>query len=229
MGFWGLYPWRLRGWSHREAEATSAAAIESWPARSPSAAGASPRRPGRCRRRPAHRHAPDERPGRRWPATGLFGCQAGRRWRNQQDRLDPQGLEVKIMQSYATSRGRLGVGQLPRRYVGLRPGWPSVRALQLVTADSAVLESARNPGRTCSRRPSWLRRRCTITESELDVVPQRAVHERRVTPVPLPDYARTSARLFWQTHGGAAQRRPVAAGLRRAGASRGPASAMTST
>jgi len=75
------------------------------------------------------------------------------------------------------------------RYVGLGPVGHSVRALQLVTADGDVLEVGPQS------RPALFSAAIggygavgVITEVELDVVPNVRI-ERRVSPVPLRDYA----------------------------------------
>ena len=70
--------------------------------------------------------------------------QAGASWRDLQDRLDPLGLSVRIMQSYSNFSvgGSLSVN-CHGRYVGRGPLVNSVRALQLVAADGRVLELSR--------------------------------------------------------------------------------------
>jgi FAD/FMN-containing dehydrogenase len=70
--------------------------------------------------------------------------QAGMRWRDLQDILDPLGLAVKTMQSYAnfTAGGTVSVNG-HGRYVGNGPVGNSVRALQLVLADGSVREASR--------------------------------------------------------------------------------------
>ena len=70
--------------------------------------------------------------------------QAGTRWRDLQDRLDPLGLSVRIMQSYSNFSigGSLSVN-CHGRYVGRGPLVNSVRALQLVAADGRLLELSR--------------------------------------------------------------------------------------
>lgn len=124
------------------------------------------------------------------PADRAVRVQAGMRWRDLQDVLDPLGLAVKIMQSYSnfTIGGSVSVN-CHGRYVGLGPVGHSVRALQLVTADGAVLEV--NP----EQRPDILAAAIggygavgVITEVELDVVPNVRI-ERRVQQVPLEGYA----------------------------------------
>lgn len=69
--------------------------------------------------------------------------QAGMRWRELQDRLDPLGLAVKTMQSFSnfTVGGSVSVNA-HGRYVGHGPVGHSVRALQLVLADGAVVETS---------------------------------------------------------------------------------------
>lgn len=71
--------------------------------------------------------------------------QAGMRWRDLQDHLDPQGLAVKTMQSYANfSIGGAVSVNAHGRYVGHGPVGHSVRALQMVLADGRVVEAGRN-------------------------------------------------------------------------------------
>lgn len=124
------------------------------------------------------------------PEGRAVRVQAGMRWRDLQDVLDPLGLAVKIMQSYSnfTVGGSVAVN-CHGRYVGLGPVGHSVRALQLVTADGVVLEVSPN------QRPELFAAAIggygavgVITEVELDVVPNVRI-ERRVQPVPLEGYA----------------------------------------
>lgn len=70
--------------------------------------------------------------------------QAGASWRDLQERLDPLGLSVRIMQSYSNFSigGSLSVN-CHGRYVGRGPLVNSVRALQLATADGRLLELSR--------------------------------------------------------------------------------------
>lgn len=71
--------------------------------------------------------------------------QAGMRWRDLQEQLDPQGLAVKTMQSYANfSIGGAVSVNAHGRYVSHGPMGHSVRALQLVLADGRVVETSRN-------------------------------------------------------------------------------------
>lgn len=123
------------------------------------------------------------------PDERTVRIQAGMRWRDLQDLLDPHGLAVKIMQSYSnfTVGGSVSVN-CHGRYVGLGPVGHSVRALQLVTAAGEVLEVGPQ------LRPDLFSAAIggygavgVITEVELDVAPNVRI-QRRVTPVPLGGY-----------------------------------------
>ena len=115
--------------------------------------------------------------------------QAGMRWRDLQDLLDPLNLAVKTMQSYAnfTIGGSVSVNA-HGRYVGHGPVGNSVRALQLVLADGSVIEAGRD-------RHAELFRAAVggygavgvITEVELDLADDLAI-ERVVTELSLGDY-----------------------------------------
>ncbi|MBT9459782.1 MAG: FAD-binding oxidoreductase [Burkholderiaceae bacterium] len=71
--------------------------------------------------------------------------QAGMRWRDLQDLLDPLDLAAKTMQSFAnfTIGGAVSVN-CHGRYVGHGPVGHSVQALQLVLADGQVVECSRS-------------------------------------------------------------------------------------
>jgi FAD/FMN-containing dehydrogenase len=116
--------------------------------------------------------------------------QAGMRWRDLQDLLDPLGLAVKTMQSYSnfTVGGSVSVN-CHGRYVGHGPVGHSVRSLQLVAADGAVLEvgPAQQP-ELFGAAVGGYGAVGVITEVELDVVENTRI-ERRVVPVALTDYA----------------------------------------
>ena len=75
-------------------------------------------------------------------AQRLVRVQAGMRWRDLQDHLDPLDLAVKTMQSYSnfTVGGSVSVN-CHGRYVGHGPVGHTVRSLQLVLADGAVVEA----------------------------------------------------------------------------------------
>lgn len=78
-------------------------------------------------------------------AQRTITVQAGTRWRQVQEHIDPANLSVKIMQSYAdfSVGGSLSVNA-HGRYVGLGPLVGSVRSIQLVLADGTLLEASRD-------------------------------------------------------------------------------------
>lgn len=69
--------------------------------------------------------------------------QAGMRWRDIQERIDPANLSIKIMQTYSnfTVGGSLSVN-VHGRYIGLGPLILSVRAIRLVLADGSEVEAS---------------------------------------------------------------------------------------
>ena len=115
--------------------------------------------------------------------------QAGMRWRDLQDLLDPQDLAVKTMQSFANfSIGGAVSVNAHGRYVGHGPVGHSVRALQLVLADGRVVEASR------TQEPQLFAAAIggygavgVITEVELDLARNVRI-ERLIQPVPLADY-----------------------------------------
>ena len=125
------------------------------------------------------------------PAERAVRVQAGMRWRDLQDLLDPHGLPVKIMQSYSNfSVGGSVSVNCHGRYVGLGPVGHSIRALQLVTANGDVVEAgAQSHPELFSAAIGGYGCVGVITEVELDVVPNVRI-QRRVTPVALDDYVR---------------------------------------
>jgi len=76
------------------------------------------------------------------PQQRTIRVQAGIRWCDIQRFVDPHGLSVRIMQTYAnfTVGGSLGVN-VHGRYVGLGPLVLSVRAIRLVLADGELVEA----------------------------------------------------------------------------------------
>jgi FAD/FMN-containing dehydrogenase len=117
--------------------------------------------------------------------------QAGIRWRDLQDAIDPRDLSVKIMQSFSnfTAGGAVSVN-CHGRYVGRGPIVNSVRALQLVTADSQVLELSRSQNAELFRAVfGGYGALGVVTEVELDL-DANARMERIVQGVPLEDYPR---------------------------------------
>ncbi|KRD14617.1 FAD-binding protein [Acidovorax sp. Root267] len=115
--------------------------------------------------------------------------QAGMRWRDLQDHLDPHDLAVRTMQSYSnfTVGGSVSVN-VHGRYVGHGPIGASVRALQIVLASGGVREASRH------QHPDLFRAALggygglgVITEVELDLDANTAL-ERAVAHVALDDY-----------------------------------------
>jgi FAD/FMN-containing dehydrogenase len=123
------------------------------------------------------------------PEEHAVRVQAGMRWRDLQELLDPLGLAVKTMQSYAnfTVGGSVSVN-CHGRYVGHGPIGNTVRALQLVLADGSTVESSR------SLHPELFRAAiggygavAAITEVELELADNVRI-ERTVESVPLDQY-----------------------------------------
>lgn len=115
--------------------------------------------------------------------------QAGMRWRDLQDHLDPHGLAVHTMQSYAnfTIGGSVSVNA-HGRYVGHGPVGHSVRAMQLVLADGSIVEASR------TLNPELFRAAlggygavAVISEVELDLAENLRI-ARVVERVALADY-----------------------------------------
>lgn len=75
----------------------------------------------------------------------LVTVQAGMRWRDLQEQIDPQGLAVKIMQTYSTFTigGTLSVNA-HGRYMGRGPVVQSLRAIKLVLASGEVVNASRD-------------------------------------------------------------------------------------
>lgn len=78
------------------------------------------------------------------PVGRVARVQAGMRWRDLQAVIDPAGLSVQTMQSYAnfTVGGSVSVN-CHGRYLGHGPVSGSVRALQIVLSDGEVVEASR--------------------------------------------------------------------------------------
>ena len=77
-------------------------------------------------------------------AAKRITVQAGARWRDIQEHVDPAGLSVAIMQSYAdfTVGGTLSVNA-HGRFVGVGPVIESVIDIEVVLADGAVIRASR--------------------------------------------------------------------------------------
>ena len=123
------------------------------------------------------------------PAERIVRVQAGMRWRELQDVLDPLNLAVKTMQSYAnfTVGGSVSVN-VHGRYVGHGPIANTVRALRLVLADGAMVETSRHENAELFRAAiGGYGAVGVIAEVELDVADNLPI-ERRVADVPLSQY-----------------------------------------
>ncbi len=123
------------------------------------------------------------------PSERAVRVQAGMRWRDLQDHLDPVGLAVKTMQSYSnfTIGGSVSVN-VHGRYVGHGPLGHSVRALQLVLADGSIIEASRTAHAEFFRAAiGGYGAVAVITEVELDVAENVRI-ERVVHKVPLQGY-----------------------------------------
>ena len=123
------------------------------------------------------------------PEERCVRVQAGMRWRDLQDLIDPLGLAVKTMQSYAnfTVGGAVSVNA-HGRYVGNGPVGNSVRSLQLVLANGDMVEANRQHHRDLfSAAMGGYGAVGVITEVELDLVPNERM-ERVVHKVPLDAY-----------------------------------------
>lgn len=122
--------------------------------------------------------------------------QAGMRWRDLQDALDPQQLSVHTMQSFSnfTVGGAVSVNA-HGRYVGNGPVVNSVRALQLVLADGTVVEATRTRNAALfSAAAGGYGAVGVITEVELDLAQNTRI-ERSVESVALDDYPAWFGRL----------------------------------
>ncbi len=77
------------------------------------------------------------------PSEKVIRVQAGTRWCDIQRFVDPHGLSVKIMQTYAnfTVGGSLGVN-CHGRYIGQGPVILSVRNFKIVLADGAIIRAS---------------------------------------------------------------------------------------
>ncbi len=123
------------------------------------------------------------------PEERLVRVQAGMRWRDLQDAIDPHGLAVHTMQSYSnfTIGGSVSVNA-HGRYVGHGPVCNSVSAIQLVLADGSVAEASRKTNADLfAAALGGYGAVGVITEVEL-TLKENARIERSVQEVPLADY-----------------------------------------
>jgi len=123
------------------------------------------------------------------PAGKSVRVQAGMRWRDLQSVIDPHGLSVRTMQSYAsfTVGGSVSVN-CHGRYVGHGPVSRSVRALQLVLPNGEVVEASRqSQSELFYAAIGGYGGVGVITEVELDLDENFRI-ERSAAHVPLEDY-----------------------------------------
>jgi FAD/FMN-containing dehydrogenase len=124
------------------------------------------------------------------PQERRVRVQAGMRWRDLQDLIDPHGLAIKTMQSYAnfTVGGAVSVNA-HGRYVGHGPVGESVLALQLVLASGEVVEVSRHSHADLFKAAlGGYGALGVITEVELELEDNTRI-EREVKSVALRDYA----------------------------------------
>lgn len=123
------------------------------------------------------------------PRLRLARVQAGMSWRELQQWIDPHGLAVKIMQSYANFSigGSLSVNA-HGRYVGLGPLVNAVRSIVIALADGSLLSASRQ------QRPEVFFAAIgaygalgVICEVELELTDNQRL-ERQVNRMSLDDY-----------------------------------------
>lgn len=123
------------------------------------------------------------------PTARTIRVQAGTRWCDLQRFIDPHGLSVKIMQTYAnfTVGGALSVN-CHGRYVGLGPLVLSVRAIRVVLHDGTAVEATRESNAEVFRGAiGGYGALGVIVEVELDLDENQRV-ERRDAVMPLAEY-----------------------------------------
>jgi FAD/FMN-containing dehydrogenase len=123
------------------------------------------------------------------PTARTIRVQAGTRWCDIQRFIDPHGLSVKIMQTYAnfTVGGALSVN-CHGRYVGLGPLVLSVRAIRVALHDGSVVEATRESHADIFRGAiGGYGALGVIVEVELDLDSNQKV-ERHDAVMPLADY-----------------------------------------
>ncbi len=123
------------------------------------------------------------------PQERRVRVEAGMRWRDLHDLIDPHDLAVKTMQSYANfSVGGAVAVNAHGRYVGHGPVGGSVRALQIVVAVGSVLETSPTlRGDLFAAAIGGYGAIGVITEVELDLAANVRI-EREVVDVALTDY-----------------------------------------
>jgi FAD/FMN-containing dehydrogenase len=124
-------------------------------------------------------------------AARTITVQAGARWRQIQEVIDPHDLAIQIMQTYAnfTVGGSVSVN-VHGRYVGQGPLVRSVRSLRVVLADGSLVEASRtvNP-EIFAGMVGGYGGLGVITDVTLDLARNVRV-KRRHRVLPIADYAR---------------------------------------
>jgi FAD/FMN-containing dehydrogenase/SAM-dependent methyltransferase len=125
------------------------------------------------------------------PESRTIRVQAGIRWCDVQKFVDPHGLSVKIMQTYAnfTVGGSLSVN-VHGRYIGLGPLVLSVRNLRLVLISGAIIEASptENPELFYATIGGY-GALGVIVEAELELADNTRIERRSVT-MPLSEYGK---------------------------------------
>ena len=123
------------------------------------------------------------------PEERTVTVEAGITWRKLQEFIDPHGLSVKIMQSYAnfTVGGALGVN-CHGRYINQGPLIRSVRSIQVVLADGSVVEaSPKNRPDVFYAAIGGYGGIGVVTAATLELEPDEPV-ERTAAAMPLTEY-----------------------------------------
>jgi FAD/FMN-containing dehydrogenase/SAM-dependent methyltransferase len=125
------------------------------------------------------------------PESRTIRVQAGIRWCDLQKFIDPHGLAVKIMQTYAnfTVGGALSVN-VHGRYIGHGPLVSSVRSIRMVLVSGEIIDAspADNPALFYGAIGGY-GALGVIVEAELELAGNTRVERRSVT-MPLSDYSR---------------------------------------
>jgi FAD/FMN-containing dehydrogenase/SAM-dependent methyltransferase len=125
------------------------------------------------------------------PDSRTVRVQAGIRWCDLQRFIDPHGLSVKIMQTYAnfTVGGSLSVN-VHGRYIGLGPLVLSVRSLRMVLISGEIIEASPNENRELFYAAiGGFGALGVIVEAELELAENTRLERRSVT-MPLSEYDR---------------------------------------
>ena len=132
------------------------------------------------------------------PREKRIRVQAGIRWCDIQKFVDPHGLAVKIMQTYAnfTVGGSLSVN-VHGRYIGLGPIILSVRWIRLVLADGSLVEATpEENAELFYGAVGCYNALGVIVEAELDLADNARVErqQRKMAARDYPEYFRSRVR-----------------------------------